>query len=1156
MKILYLKLVNFKRFPLRDIEIFEHHFKSKLLMVTGPNGCGKAQPLNSFIKVPNGWDLMGNMKIGTEVIAKDGTITKVKGVFPQGKKEIFKLTFKDGRTTRATSDHLWKVYLSNYYPIKPKILTTLELIDLLEKNKSKSTNKTLIWVDLPESEQNKDKSLPIDPYTLGVIIGDGCVSSSIVISHPDEFIMNKIKDRLPDNLNISIQDNKECLTYRIVGKNKGPYNNDYILQLRLLDLMFKRSYEKFIPDIYLNSSHTQRLELIQGLMDTDGTVSKIGGTVSYCTTSYILAKQVQYLIRSIGGIASISEKKTFFSNKNNEKISGRIAYQVNIRHSKPSELFSLPRKKERTNDDNQYSETLKIGLSSIVADGFEEAQCISIDHPDHLYVTDDFIVTHNTSLFNELTPLPSDKNNFINGKGYKEIHIEKDKQMFRLISDFTDGVKYYFYLDDENLNASHNVTTQRELVFMYFCITPTIHDILIGVENFTDMSLLNRKKLFNSITHLNIDSVIENYNKLKEEHKNNEFLLKTQISLCQAEEQKLINKDHLENLLVTQKNVKTYIDQLLDIRAYVNQYVKGIGITEASQNYLDIQEKIQEVVRLYYTYMTSYPTDERDRYRAKLEIIDFKLNEFYTLLESKQKEINILNLNKQHDLKTLKTELEKTTYNRMRILKGLNMFTCLDRPIDYFRNDILKLEVSLMEIIRTIPLNQDKKFSKEKYERLLNRKQEALSELNKSITREAEVNKDMQHLAQHKENVICPNCSHVWSPLDSDTNMKNLKIEHKKLLETIAGLQAELSRIDKDLTELLEYFAIYKQYATLRNATYDNLRPFWERVDKNEYIFNEPNQVGVLFRIAAVEIEHLAETHVMYNNIQEMTKNIEVLAAMKDNNLEQLQEDIEEINDEISGLLAEKDELKDHIRNNDIAVTGKSLLYVLRNHLEIATSGLKDANMSYTAQEVLNVIESELSKYKVVLIETEREINNYNNIKYTIDKYRKTIDDIQSNIKVLEIILAELSPKNGLIAKSVSSFLNIIIENVNAIIGTVWDYKMVLRAINVEDEVLNYKFKVDVEDKITIEDIAKVSSGMKEIINLSFKTLLYKLLKLENYPVFLDEFGVKLDKVHRSKISELVFKMMNSNYYSQIFLITHIETSYAIFKDVEVLELG
>ena len=112
--------------------------------------------------------------------------------------------------------------------------------------------------------------------------------------------------------------------------------------------------------------------------------------------------------------------------------------------------------------------------------------------------------------------------------------------------------------------------------------------------------------------------------------------------------------------------------------------------------------------------------------------------------------------------------------------------------------------------------------------------------------------------------------------------------------------------------------------------------------------------------------------------------------------------------------------------------------------------------------------------------------NNYNNIKYTIDKYKKTIDDIQSNIKVLDIILNEISPKNGLIAKSVSSFLNIIIENINAIINTVWDYKMILKAINVEDEVLNYKFKVEVEDKITINDVNNCSSGMKKIINFAF----------------------------------------------------------------------
>jgi len=386
--------------------------------------------------------------------------------------------------------------------------------------------------------------------------------------------------------------------------------------------------------------------------------------------------------------------------------------------------------------------------------------------------------------------------------------------------------------------------------------------------------------------------------------------------------------------------------------------------------------------------------------------------------------------------------------------------------------------------------------------------------------------------------------------------MANLKAEHKKLLETIAKSQEEILKLDKNINEIIEYFAIYKQYATLRNATYENLRPFWTQVDQNDFIFTEPSQVGTWLRIATNEIESLGQTAVMYEKIQELTKSIQVLGSMKDTNLSHLESIIEDTNEEISLLQIEKDEVKNHIRNNEIAVTGYSILNTSRSLLERATVSLQDANVSFTTQEVLNVIESELSKYKVILIETEREINNYNNIKYTIDKYKKTIDDIQSNIKVLDIILSEISPKNGLIAKSVSSFLNIIIENINAIINTVWDYKMILKAINVEDEVLNYKFKVEVEDKITIEDIAKISSGMKEIVNLSFKTLIYKLLKLENYPVFLDEFGVKLDKVHRSKISELVFKMMNSNYYSQIFLITHIETSYAIFKDVEVLELS
>ena len=173
-------------------------------------------------------------------------------------------------------------------------------------------------------------------------------------------------------------------------------NNSLIFELKALGLYEKYSHEKFIPKDYLLGSHDQRLKIIQGLLDTDGTVDKNSGHVEFSTTSYQLALDVQYLIRSLGGIATIHGRNPKFTYKGEEK-EGLPAYDVNIRYHTPSELFTLPRKKELTNDENQYAKSLKLRVNSVEYIGEKETQCISIEHPDHLYVTDDFIVTHNTS---------------------------------------------------------------------------------------------------------------------------------------------------------------------------------------------------------------------------------------------------------------------------------------------------------------------------------------------------------------------------------------------------------------------------------------------------------------------------------------------------------------------------------------------------------------------------------------------------------------------------------------------------------------------------------------------------------------------------------------------------------------------------------------
>lgn len=332
---------------------------------------------------------MGALKVGDVVTAWDATPTEVTGVYPQGKLPIYKVTFWDGRSVETCGEHLWQsFYVNTSVNQRWKIRNTLELKRLVEMPNPR------VYVPLIEAEDGPDIELPMDPYTLGVILGDGSTMCGVNVTKMDDFIFDKLEAVFPAGLSWSVYNEK---TRAIVSDGKHG-NHPYRRALKDLGLMGKQAWLKFIPEEYLlNPSRRQRLALLQGLMDTDGTANTLetGGAISFCSTSLELAEGVQYLVRSLGGIASISRRQTQYTHNGVKKL-GRKAWEVNIRHKKPSELFTLPRKKERTNDDNQYAKELKLRVRSVEYIGDKEAQCISVSHPDRLYVANEFIVTHNT----------------------------------------------------------------------------------------------------------------------------------------------------------------------------------------------------------------------------------------------------------------------------------------------------------------------------------------------------------------------------------------------------------------------------------------------------------------------------------------------------------------------------------------------------------------------------------------------------------------------------------------------------------------------------------------------------------------------------------------------------------------------------------------
>lgn len=360
------------------------HF-SKLIGM--PTGTGKFQPNDTPVLTPIGWKNIGDIVIGDEVISVDGTTTKVIGVYPQGIHPVMKLTFADGRSTRAGYEHLWYVHNYDWRGSGWRVKNTLEVKHAIETKKGK------VRVPLYNPKESEPKELPLHPYLLGALLGDGNLGyKNISFTKLDDHFEKVFTDLLPTGTRWT----RTGKHWRFPRTKLGLENPDTTLNSKLLKLKLLGtvSNTKFIPDEYMNSSYSQRLDLIRGLLDTDGTSDKCGA-FSFCSTSEVMAKQVVTLIRSIGGMAYLSSRYTNYTYKG-EKLTGKKAWNISIRHKSPRDLFTLPRKRDRVDYINQYSEKLALTINKIEPDGHADCTCIEVDHPSHLYVCENYIVTHNT----------------------------------------------------------------------------------------------------------------------------------------------------------------------------------------------------------------------------------------------------------------------------------------------------------------------------------------------------------------------------------------------------------------------------------------------------------------------------------------------------------------------------------------------------------------------------------------------------------------------------------------------------------------------------------------------------------------------------------------------------------------------------------------
>ena len=373
----YIKIVNvddglvkFNMWPFQERLVTNFH-KNRFNIAKMPRQVGKALALDTPIPTPEGWTTIGDIKVGNQILSPDGNSVSVTfKTETMINHQCYKIFFDNGEEIVADADHLWEVN-SSYWRTGKKVINTDEIYS---RYLNKSNNKRgkgvegSLYIDLSKAINGENKNLPIDPYLLGVWLGDGYSADGRIIAHKDDYEFYKTKLDIEHE-----REDNNCIRFKCRDLRKKLKENNLLKN-------------KHIPQIYLRSSIDQRIELLRGLMDTDGSITKTQSFEFY-QKNYEFILQVVELLSSLGIKSRVSRKSI---NK---------CWYYTIRFASKEKVFNLPRKLELINFNGKgRPQNKRHYIQKIEKVDSVPVACIQVDSDDHLFLCGKtFIPTHNTT---------------------------------------------------------------------------------------------------------------------------------------------------------------------------------------------------------------------------------------------------------------------------------------------------------------------------------------------------------------------------------------------------------------------------------------------------------------------------------------------------------------------------------------------------------------------------------------------------------------------------------------------------------------------------------------------------------------------------------------------------------------------------------------
>jgi len=388
---------------------------------------GRAQPLDAKVLTPTGWRAIGDLVRGDRILGSNGTPTVVTGVYDRGVREVYRVRFSDGSSTRCCDEHLWRVTTAQMRKAQRRVMVRhpraprFAVLDLASIRKNlhhvRRDSQTQWRYHIPMLSapiQFDAVDLPLDPYLVGCILGNGAIahidraSPDITFHEDDTEMIGYINERLSENCEARRRsDTRRVRAFRVALVDKrargGRRRCSPIKEaLRRIGIAGMGSHTKRIPEIYKRGTPEQRLELVRGLMDTDGWVHSKGRSSArprFSSVSRGLVADLTEIIQSLGGTTRMTERvvKAGRVMANGHPLPQTLAYELTLCLPDGMLPFRLRRKAERVTPRLKYKPQRSIVAVESV--GQAATRCIRVAADDHLYVTDDCILTHNSSIY-------------------------------------------------------------------------------------------------------------------------------------------------------------------------------------------------------------------------------------------------------------------------------------------------------------------------------------------------------------------------------------------------------------------------------------------------------------------------------------------------------------------------------------------------------------------------------------------------------------------------------------------------------------------------------------------------------------------------------------------------------------------------------------